>query len=165
MRKINVLFVCLGNICRSPMAEGIFQHLVDEARLTGAVGTDSAGTSNYHPGELPDPRMRQTAAQHGIRLTHRARQLTARDFEDFDYIVVMDQANLDEAQRRAPNDQLARKLRMMRAYDPTPEDGQVPDPYFGGTEGFAHVYQMLDRSCRQLLATLVKDHQLVTPTS
>ncbi len=146
------------------MAEGLFQHLITEAQLTGAVGTDSAGTSNYHPGELSDVRMRHTAAQHGITLTHRARQLTAQDFEDFDYIVVMDEANLEEAQRRAPSDLLAHKLKMMRAYDPTPEDGQVPDPYFGGAEGFEHVYQMLDRSCRHMLATLVEDHQL-TPTS
>ncbi|MGB3616529.1 MAG: low molecular weight protein-tyrosine-phosphatase [Catalinimonas sp.] len=159
---MRVLFVCLGNICRSPMAEGVFRRMVADRNLQATFEIDSAGTSAYHLGDLADARMRRTAEQHGITLLHRARRATAADLRDFDLIVAMDRENLAELRRLPGADAHADKIVLMRDYDPTPDDGQVPDPYFGGERGFEEVYQLLRRSCAALLDEL-SDTTSITP--
>ncbi len=159
--KLNVLFVCLGNICRSPMAEGIFAHLVHEAGLGDYIACDSAGTSDYHLGELPDPRMRQTARRYGLTLTHRARQLRAADFAAFDYILAMDESNWkDITGHPGYRPEHARKVSLLRLHDDDTRDLNVPDPYYGGPEGFERVYGMLHRTGGRFLQFLVEKHHL-----
>lgn len=152
---MKVLFVCLGNICRSPMAEGVFLDLVKKEGLEGKVIADSAGTSRYHAGSLPDARMRQVARQKGIELTHKARQLSFGDFYDFHYIVAMDESNYADIISEKPvNDDHRAKIVMMREFDPIPDSNNVPDPYYGGPEGFENVYSILHRSCDVFLQHL-----------
>ncbi|MCU0427031.1 MAG: low molecular weight phosphotyrosine protein phosphatase [Candidatus Kapabacteria bacterium] len=155
---VNILFVCLGNICRSPMAEGIFEHLVKERALESKISWDSAGTSGFHAGEPADPRMMETARAHGIELTHRSRKLLIEDFSRFHYIISMDSANLDiilALQKKALQAGLETipKVLMMRSFDPDANDADedVPDPYYGGQDGFENVYQMLYRACDNFL--------------
>ncbi len=153
MTKKKVLFVCLGNICRSPMAEGIFKHKVEERGLTHLFEIDSAGTAAYHVGNLPDERMRETAYSHGILLNSKARQAVAEDLEEFDLILAMDKSNHRNLLKLALNGN-AEKVRLMREFDTKAESMDVPDPYYGGVAGFEEVYQILDRSCNQLLDEL-----------
>lgn len=147
-----VLFVCLGNICRSPLAEGLFIHLAKEAGLEERYEVESAGTSAYHVGERPDPRSVEVAARHGVELPSRARQVREQDFEAFDLIVAMDGQNVRDLLERCPPGHRD-KVRRLREYDP--QGGEdVPDPYYGGPGGFDEVYAMVERSCRALLAAL-----------
>jgi protein-tyrosine phosphatase len=158
---IKVLFVCLGNICRSPMAEGIFKKLVADRKLTGKIFCDSAGTSNYHIGELADPRMRKTAQTYNIELTHKARQIASPDFREFDYIIAMDASNHANIMSHAGWKQMyAGKLVYMRQFEELPADLNVPDPYFGGQQGFVDVYDLLLRTCNRFLDYLTEKHQL-----
>ncbi len=152
---INVLFVCLGNICRSPMAEGLFIHKVKEAGLDERIRVDSAGTGGWHVGERADARMRRVASQHGVDLPSRARKITVQDFKEFDYILAMDGRNLKDIEAKAPQrgDHPA-NIYKMRHFDPQAKGADVPDPYYGGPQGFEEVYQMLDRSTNQLLASI-----------
>jgi protein-tyrosine phosphatase len=150
----SVLFVCLGNICRSPLAEGVLQHLLAEEGMDGAVTVESAGTGSWHIGDLPDPRSREVAQRHGIELTSRARQVRPEDFERFDLIVAMDKdnlANLREMQERSGGDA---RLALLRDWDPEPGNGEVPDPYFGGDGGFDRVYEMVRRSLERMVEEL-----------
>lgn len=142
---MKVLFVCLGNICRSPMAEGVFKYLVEKENLENKIEIDSAGTAAYHVGNSPDTRMRDVAASHGILLTSKAREITPLDLRDFDYIIAMDQSNFDNILLLDKGETTA-KVVMMREFDSDPEDGNVPDPYYGGLDGFEKVYQILMRS-------------------
>ena len=152
MAKRRVLFVCLGNICRSPLAEGVFQHLVDERGLSDEYDVDSAGTGAYHAGEPSDERSQEVARRHGITLTSVARKVVRSDFTSFDLVVAMDRENLHNLQRACPQEHRD-KVRMMRGWDPAGE-GDVPDPYYGGPRGFDTVYEIVDRSCRALLDDL-----------
>lgn len=146
-----ILFVCLGNICRSPLGEGVCRHLAQE--LGVEVEVDSAGTGAYHAGEAPDPRSQEVAAKHGVSLAEqRARQVTQADFARFDLILAMDAANLRDLEARSPAGAHA-ELKLFRSYDPE-GPGDVPDPYYGGPGGFDTVYAMVARSCRALLAEL-----------
>lgn len=152
-----VLFVCLGNICRSPAAEGVFLHLLAEAGLSDVFAVDSAGTGSWHVGRPADPRMLEAARRRGIHLPSRARQIEAADLQRFDHILTMDADNLaalHQLQRRAPGTASIRPLvvhcRRLRA----PE---VPDPYYGGPEGFERVLDLLEDACAGLLETLRRE--------
>ncbi|MCB1055622.1 MAG: low molecular weight phosphotyrosine protein phosphatase [Acidobacteria bacterium] len=148
---IRVLFVCMGNICRSPAAEGVFRHLVAEAGADDAWEIDSAGTIGYHSGELADARMRAAASRRGYELTSRARRVQPDDFERFDRILAMDRENLDELEAMAPADSHAR-IELFGRWVQRDAPPEVPDPYYGGAQGFEHVLDLLEVGCRKLLA-------------
>lgn len=151
---IGVLFVCMGNICRSPVAEAVFRDLVEAEGLSAAFDIDSAGTYDLHAGELPDRRSAAEAARRGLRLTHRARGLADEDYARFDWILALDQANLAAVVARAPAQPRAR-FALLRSFDPlSPPQAEVPDPYYGGAEGFALVHDLCQRAGRGLLQAL-----------
>ncbi|MBP3551197.1 MAG: low molecular weight phosphotyrosine protein phosphatase [Alistipes sp.] len=155
--KQRVLFVCLGNICRSPMAEEIFRQMVIKRGLTDKFEIDSAGTYSGHAGELADPRMREAAHCRGYCLTHRSRPFRESDFEDFDRIVVMDDSNYERVCRLAPTRVHIDKVYRMRDYFTTfrTDYDYVPDPYYEGREGFYLVINMLEEACEKLLDEMV----------
>ncbi|MBR5464799.1 MAG: low molecular weight phosphotyrosine protein phosphatase [Alistipes sp.] len=152
--KQKILFVCLGNICRSPAAEGIMRDLVIRRGLTEQIEIDSAGTYAGHTGELADPRMRRAASARGIELTHSARQIREADFERFDRIIVMDDYNYEDVHRLAPSRELAQKIYRMREFFHSSRYSYVPDPYYEGREGFEIVLDLLEEGCRNLLDEL-----------
>ena len=145
-----IVFVCLGNICRSPMGEGAMKYWVEEKRASGSYFIDSAGTSAFHVGEKADHRMRDVAFSHGIKLTSRARQFVKEDLEEFDYIIAMDESNYRNIVNLDPSNEF--KVFKLREFDNEAfGDLNVPDPYYGGIEGFDQVYHMVMRSCERLL--------------
>lgn len=162
VHMIRVLFVCMGNICRSPLAEVIFQDLVRDAGLAGHFHIDSAGTGGWHEGERADARSIAIAAQNGHKLTSRARQIRPRDVVEHDYIVVMDKLNYTTVEQIKQNRGGGATIVLMRDYDPTPESGEVPDPYNLPDEAFEQVYQILRRSCQAFLDSLRQQHGLAT---
>lgn len=142
-----VLMVCLGNICRSPLAEGILKSKVDR----NSVFVDSAGTGAWHSGELPDKRSIAVAKKYGIDLTdQRARLFLVEDFDKFDHIYVMDQSNYKNVCRLAPNDEAINKVQLILNESYPDENLEVPDPYYGGDQGFENVYKMLDEACLKI---------------
>lgn len=152
-----VCFVCLGNICRSPTAEGVFRHLLAKHRDAGSFAVESAGTGAYHEGESPDRRSTATAARRGIPLAGAAARFDAEDFVRFDWVVAMDCANKSDLLARAPSAQDAAKVVLLREWDPDrdgPDDLDVPDPYYGGDSGFDDVLDICVRSCDALLSDL-----------
>jgi protein-tyrosine phosphatase len=149
-----VLFVCLGNICRSPLAEGVFLHLVERAGLGDRFEVDSAGTGSWHVGELPDARATMVASKHGIELASRARQITRDDLEHFDYVIAMDRENLRNIERMALGAESDADIRLLREFDREADGDEVPDPYYGGASGFENVFAMVHRSCQTLLERL-----------
>jgi protein-tyrosine phosphatase len=152
-----VLFVCLGNICRSPTAEAVMAGLVREAGLEGEIRIESAGTGSWHVGEPPDPRSARAAAARGIEMTGAARQVRHTDFGDFDLLVAMDRTNRDVLRDLAPDDGARARVRLLREFDPVSAaagDLDVPDPYFGGADGFDRVLDLVDAACRGLLDEL-----------
>lgn len=150
---MKILMVCLGNICRSPMAEGIVRHRAAQAGLN--LTTDSAGTSGYHVGEAPDHRATHALHGHGIDISDlRARQFTSADFERFDLIFAMDASNLQDMRELASSEALAAKAKLIMDLVPEHPLRSVPDPYFGGPEGFEQVYRMLDEACIALVQHL-----------
>lgn len=150
-----ICFVCLGNIVRSPLAEAMFRHLAEERGLGGRYEVDSAGTSSWHVGERPDRRMRKVAARHGFQYDHRARQFQRSDFDRFDWIIAMDRQNRADLRRLARSPEDEAKIRLLREFDPLGSpDAPVPDPYYGGIDGFEEVYAIVERSCRGLLDAL-----------
>jgi protein-tyrosine phosphatase len=149
---IGVLFVCLGNICRSPLAEGVFRAIVEGEGLGDRFEIDSAGTSDYHTGDPPDPRTVEEARRRGLRLEHAARQVRADDLERFHYVIAMDASNLGKVERLARSQRGRAELHLLRAFDEDARDDlEVPDPYFGGADGFAEVHDMVERACHGLL--------------
>ncbi len=154
---LRICFVCLGNICRSPTAEGIFQHLVNERGLSDRFYIDSAGTSAWHIGEPANSKSQQVANKHGVKLLSRARAFDTRDFEEFDLILAMDEQNHKDILSLDPRGTHHHKVRMMRDFDPQPDDPSVPDPYFGGMDGFQNVFDVLHRSSARLLDLLAQN--------
>ena len=150
-----VLFVCLGNICRSPLAEGIFQHLVEEAGVSDEFEIDSAGTGSWHVGERPDTRAIAVARAHGITLPSRARQITPEDLDHFDYVIAMDLENVRNLENMAESSRTDVQIHLLREFDPEHTGDEVPDPYYGGASGFEKVFKIVSQSCEALLAGLL----------
>ena len=152
--RTSVLFVCRGNICRSPLAEGVFRHLVEQEGLADRFDIDSAGTGAWHVGERADARATLGAEQHGIELDSRARQVVLEDFERFDYIIAMDHDNLRSLQRMSDANGSGARVELLRMYEEERDGDEVPDPYYGGSSGFEKVFKMVKRSCKGLLNQL-----------
>lgn len=155
---IKVVFVCLGNICRSPLAEAIFNYQIQKRGLDHALSSDSSGTSNYHIGEDPDTRSIEVAVKHSVPIAHKGRQFHYMDGKAFDYIIAMDQSNhrdiIHELGDRHDG------LYLMRDFDTNDKGANVPDPYYGGKDGFENVFQILDRSMANFIDFLVEKHRL-----
>lgn len=152
---IKLCFVCLGNIVRSPLAEAIFYQQAVQAGVVDQFEADSAGTGDWHIGEAPDGRMRRVAARHGLIYDHRARQIKPQDLDRFDWILAMDRDNRDDLLGLARTPEQRNKIRLLREFDPQGGvQASVPDPYYGGLDGFEEVYLMLERSVEGLLASL-----------
>jgi protein-tyrosine phosphatase len=150
-----ILFVCLGNIIRSPLAEHLFRREAEQAGLNGKYEVASAGTGGWHEGESPDPRMRRTAARHGLIYDGAARQIRLNDFDTYDLIVAMDTENRRELRARARGAERSRKIRLLRDYDPASgRNSSVPDPYYDGDDGFEATYQIVAAGVRGLLQAL-----------
>ena len=153
-----ILFICMGNICRSPAAEGIMKHKVEEQGLAQFFFIDSAGIYGWHEGELPDHRMRTHASRRGYALTSRSRPIKYDDFEQFDFIIGMDDNNLQDLKQMAPNRESQRKIRRMTDFCQTKTADCVPDPYYGGASGFELVLDLLEDACDGLINEL-KGHK------
>lgn len=150
MKKI--LFLCLGNICRSPLAEEVFRQKVAAAGRSADFDIDSAGLIDNHEGQLADPRMRDHAYRHGYRLTHRSRPITDRDFAHFDHILAMDADNLRRLRAMAPNPQAMERVQLLADYlTQHPDFDHIPDPYYGGTREFEEVIDLCEDACTELL--------------
>ena len=154
--KYKVLFVCLGNICRSPAAQGIFEHIVRENGMQDKIEADSAGTYGGHRGELPDRRMRTAAMYRGFALTHKSRQVFGLDFLDFDLIIAMDDQNYEDLMHLAPSVEATHKVRRMSEFLQRRKMSYIPDPYYMGVEGFSLVLDLLEDGCQNLFDTIVK---------
>ena len=156
--KARVLFVCMGNICRSPTAEGVFRQLLREAELDGQVETESAGTHGYHVGRPPDPRAQEAARKRGVEISDlRARQVEFSDYEYFDYLLAMDRGNLDILLAEAPQAHRD-KVRMYLEFAAEASQDEVPDPYYGGDRGFARVLDLVEEGARGFLEHLRRQH-------
>lgn len=159
---IKVLMICMGNICRSPLAHGVLQRLVEEANLQDKIVVDSAGTHFYHIGCSPDERSIAVADSFGLDIsTQKARQLIPADFETFDYLIVMDKRNLRDAKSMAPTPELAKKLTLFMSYSQDAfTETDIPDPYHDGDDGFRHVYNLVASASKGFLATLRQEQGL-----
>jgi len=146
-----ILFVCLGNICRSPAAEIIFRHQAEEAGMAADFHVDSAGTIGFHAGSPPDPRMSECLVRHGFAVSGRSRQIEASDLETFDLIVTMDESNLSDVRQLDPTGAFHAKIRALTSYCREHDDPRVPDPYYGGRRGFDHVIELLQDGCQGIL--------------
>lgn len=158
--KKGVLFVCHGNICRSPAAEGVFQTLILERQMSEKIFADSAGTSDEHAGELAHSVTRRIASKHGINLTHKSRVFIPDDFDRFDLILLMDNWNFRNTTALARSDSDRSKLRMYRSFDPASAElnriPEVPDPYYGGIEGFEQVHSIFERTSPHIMDFLLE---------
>ncbi|BCU78790.1 low molecular weight protein-tyrosine-phosphatase [Luteolibacter sp. LG18] len=153
-KPFRVLFVCMGNICRSPAAEIVFRHQVTQAGLSDAIATDSAGTIGFHAGKGPDPRMAATLKERGYTIFGASRQITAADLDAFDLVLVMDQENLRNVRALDPAGTRHDKIRLFMEYGKRHAATEVPDPYYGGQAGFEHVADLVEDASRGLLRSL-----------
>jgi len=152
---VRLLFVCMGNICRSPTAEGVMRSLLREQGLEEEIEIDSAGTGGWHAGDPPDARATEAARRRGVTLEGAARQVRASDFEEYDLILAADRENLADLHAIAPGAEARAKVRLLREFDPASDgapDLDVPDPYYGGPDGFEDVLDLVEAACRGLLA-------------
>ncbi len=157
-KPVEICFVCLGNICRSPLAEGVFQDLVNREGLESRILVHSAGTGNWHVGAPPDARMQATAQTHGIRLQSIARQFQPEDFKRYQLILPMDQSNLTTLKYMGSPRDMATKVKLFRSFDPGHNgDLDVPDPYYGGSAGFQQVFDIVQRTCPHLLEFIKRE--------
>ena len=160
--RVRLSFVCLGNICRSPTAEAVMRKLVGDAGLADRIKIDSAGTGDWHVGAPRDKRSSEVGRRRGIPLSGTARHFVADDFARFDYVLAMDRQNLANLQRLAPDAEARAKVFLLRSFDPAVAagDDEVPDPYYGGPEGFEHVFDLCLAACDGLLTQLRRTHGL-----
>ncbi len=158
MKKTKILFVCLGNICRSPLAHAVMQDLVEKKGLTDKIEIESCGTGGWHVGQLPDRRMMAEAKKHGVNMTHRALSFDDFYFEYYDLILPMDHSNRDFLLSDVPS-KYRDKIKLFRTFDSmsTDENAEVPDPYYGGAAGFRTVYDIVERTCQNLLETVIDE--------
>ena len=155
---VSVLFVCLGNICRSPLGEGVLAHRLEDEDLSDRVRVDSAGTGAWHLGDPPDPRSMEVAVRHGIALRGRARRVSVEDFNEFDYIFAMDRSNLRDLRYLESEGDGGALLTLFREFDPHQDgDLDVPDPYYGGPDGFDLMFDMIDRTCAAFVEHLLTE--------
>jgi len=155
-QRMRVLFVCMGNICRSPMAEGAFRHVVAKAGLSNRIVSDSAGTHDYHVGEPPDSRAQRAVERRGYDIRDlRGRQVSRGDFTEFDYVLAMDERNLRMLERLCPQVH-AHKLKLYMEFHEDPAVREVPDPYYGGNDGFERVLDMVEKAAHGLLRHLLQ---------
>lgn len=161
MKQKKIMFVCMGNICRSPLAHGVFQRMVTAQGLGDHFEIESSGTTGYHVGEMPDHRMSQTAHSHGYDLNHRARRFMPHDLEDFDLILPMDKENMQDILRHVSDKNQVPKVKLFRDFDPQGYPGsEVPDPYYGGAEGFENVFDIVERTSKSLLELLKEELEI-----
>lgn len=154
MKKIRILFVCMGNICRSPTAQGVFQQYLQNADMAADVEIDSAGTINFHRGKSPDSRAQHAAGQRGYDISSlRARQVNNNDFYHFDYLLAMDQHNLDDLLAACPSDASA-QIQLFLDYGQRYHEREVPDPYYGGADGFEHVLNLIEDAAEGLITQM-----------
>lgn len=154
---ISVLFVCLGNICRSPLAEAIFNYQIRQKQFQSYFRVASCGTANYHVGDPPDSRTIRNALKNGIAIQHIGRQFNIADFEEFDLIVPMDESNKDNLLRLHGADKFRDKIKLMRTFDTKNRGADVPDPYYGSEKDFQEVFEILDRSMKGFIENLEPD--------
>jgi len=157
---IRVLFVCLGNICRSPLAEAVFRHLVEERGWAGRFEIDSAGTSGWHRGAPPDSRSAAVARRRGIEVAGASRRVVAADLRRFHYVIAMDEENLDALRELQASAGGGAQVRRLREFEPHAASLDVPDPYYGGPRGFEEVHDIVERACAGLLAHVAAEHGL-----
>lgn len=156
---IRVMFVCLGNICRSPLAEAVFNNKIAQSNLSEKVYVESCGTAAYHVGEQPDPRTINVAHNHGIAIHHKAQQLKKEHFVGYDYLIFMDESNVSNAAKITPTNAKSIVFKL-RDFDSINKGADVADPWFGEEDGFEECYQVVDRCCGELLHFLVNKHNL-----
>lgn len=152
--KTKILFVCMGNICRSPAAEEIMRIKLIKHGIGENFHIDSAGTHGYHKGELPDYRMREHASRRGYKLTSPSRPVKQEDFWDFDFIIAMDENNIQNLHRQSPDNESRKKISLMTDYCQNKVADHVPDPYYGGAQGFENVLDILEDACEGFIYTL-----------
>jgi protein-tyrosine phosphatase len=157
---IRVLFVCLGNICRSPLAEAVFRHRVEERGWTDRLEIDSAGTSGWHRGAPPDSRSAEVARRRGIEVAGASRKVVAADLRRFHYVIAMDEENLDALRELQASAGGTAQVRRLREFEPRAASLDVPDPYYGGPRGFEEVHDIVERACAGLLAHIAAEHGL-----
>lgn len=158
---VKVLFVCMGNICRSPVAEGVFQRMLESTGLVGKVYVDSAGTHSYHIGAPPDRRSQETALRRGVDLRNlRARQVTVADFAEFDYVLAMDSDNLANLLALCQMPELRSRAQLFMDYAPDLPEREVPDPYYGGPSGFERVMDLIEVAAEGLLVNIRQRYQI-----
>ncbi len=158
--KVKVLFVCLGNICRSPAAEGIMKKIVEKNSLDDVIEVDSAGTSGWHQGELPDERMRSHGQQRGYDFSSRSRKFKQSDFDNFNYIIVMDEENYRNISGMALTKEDEGKIYRMTDFSQKFSNDHIPDPYYGGSKGFELVLDLLEDACESLLEKIKSEYKL-----
>ncbi|HMJ53402.1 MAG TPA: low molecular weight protein-tyrosine-phosphatase [Polyangiaceae bacterium] len=150
---VRICFVCMGNICRSPTAEAVMRHLVEERGWTKRFAIESAGTGDWHVGEPADTRSRTAGLERGYSLDRRAQHFTESSFAMFDFVIAADRENRRHLERIAPDDTARSKIHLLRDFDPaSPKGSDVPDPYYGGADGFQHVLDVCEAGCRGLLS-------------